>query len=284
MPSNFHHPVLRNMQSASSAFIRLWGNTDRLTQVHFAYAVAIAFVLHMLVYGIWLLVPKTPILDIPVRVLNIKLGDTDDVAEEPLPQASTNNAGVEQALSKVVKDIQDNHAGETPAKISDVTAVVPIKKSLPNLDKLMTKSKPFDMRTEGVAVAAPVISVAETQFVRETKPTELPAEGSVLGNSTSPQAEIMARYEQLISAWIDKFKPSKLMVSGQPERATASVRIRIDRRGNIRYMELEKSTDFAALDRAAIDTVRRANPVPAAPVDYPSGEVIEFLVPIVFRK
>jgi len=288
MPSNFHHPYMRGAKSAGLTLLRMWGNTDRLTQAHFIYAIAMAFLLHLSAYGIWALMPKNAVMDIPVRVLSIKLGDADDVAsnEASLP-SSVNNADIEQMISKVVKDIQGEgvHGSEIAVKTFDKAAVPAPKKQPPvKMDKLTAKSKPFDIRMEGVAVAAPVMSVVEKQFVRETEQAELPESGNPLGNSVDKEAEMVSRYEQLISVWIDKFKPEKIMLIGQPDRVTSSVRIRIDRRGNIRYMEMEKSSDFSQLDRAAIDTVRRANPVPAAPAEYPSGDSIEFIVPIVFTK
>ena len=61
------------------------------------------------------------------------------------------------------------------------------------------------------------------------------------------------------------------------------VRIRIDRHGNIHYYELEHSTGYEMLDKAAIDMIRRANPVPAVPSDYPQGELLEFLIPVNYQ-
>lgn len=276
MPSNFHHPMLRHARSATASISRIWGSGDRLSQVHFAYAMGIAFVLHMTAYGIWLLIPKTPVIDIPVRVLNVKLGDADDIPSEESgnERGNSNSADIEQAISKLVKDIQQPAANNDAAVKTFDKAVVPQKKPERQL-----KSKPFDMRSEGVAVAAPVQAVVEKQFVRETGEAS-----NSPGNNGADKTEIVKRYEQQISAWIDKFKPAKIVALGQPDRVTASVRIRIDRRGNLRFMEIDKSSNYEALDRAAIDTVRRANPVPPAPADYPSGESIEFIVPIVFTK
>jgi protein TonB len=285
MPSNFHHPIFLHARHAGAGLLRFWQQGERLTHLHFAAAVFLAFLLHATAYGVWQLMPREAIMDIPVKVLNIKLGDGDDMPteEQQAPKIAPNNAVVEQIISKVAKDMQaEAPAGEVAVQPVDKPSAAPAKKPV-DMEKLMAKAKPFDVRTEGTAVAAPVQSVVASQFVREqdAPPTQ---GGSTLGNSNAPSAEAVARYEQLISAWIDKFKPEKLMVVGQPARATASVRIRIDRRGNIRFMELEQSSQFQALDRAAIDTVRRANPVPPAPADYPSAETIEFIVPIVFTQ
>jgi protein TonB len=276
MPSSFHHPSLHRARFVLGQLHMRWLQVDRLDHVHFIVAIVFAFMLHMAMYGLWRMLPRDEVVDIPVRVLNIKLAEPDDVIAESLPDSKPlpNAAGVEQMISKVVKDIQaESDRQEIVEKMPDKSP--PPKKPPVNMEKLMAKAKPFDMRTEGTAVAAPVQSVVATQYVREAEPANLGEAGG---------KDIITRYEQLISAWIDKFKPEKLMVSGQPDRAVASIRIRIDRRGNIRFLELEKSSGLEELDRAALDTVRRANPVPAAPAGYPSGDQIEFIVPVVFSK
>jgi len=93
---------------------------------------------------------------------------------------------------------------------------------------------------------------------------------------------MVSRYEQLISLWIQKFKLYPADAKTQGLQGDTVVRIRIDRQGNIRYYILEHSTGIPSLDRAAIDMIRRANPVPAVPNDYPSGDLIEFLIPVNF--
>ncbi len=143
------------------------------------------------------------------------------------------------------------------------------------------------MRSEGVKSAAPVMPVSERQFVRDLAaptPVAKPEEKSPMGNSASKEAEVLARYEQLISMWIQKFKQYPNTAKSAGMQGETVVRIRIDRRGNVRYYTLERSTGHAELDRAAVDMIRRANPVPAVPADYPAGgEVLEFLIPVNFQ-
>lgn len=101
-------------------------------------------------------------------------------------------------------------------------------------------------------------------------------------NSITPgSAEaIRARYEQEISVWIERHK----LYPADAGRASGRVvlRVRVDRQGYVRYYAIEQSSNNPALDRAAIEMIRRANPVPAAPINYPSDTLIEFLIPIQF--
>lgn len=65
----------------------------------------------------------------------------------------------------------------------------------------------------------------------------------------------------------------------QGASGTSLVAFSVSRSGGIRGVRLARSSGSAALDRAAVETVRRANPVPAAPAGINGGA---FTVPIRF--
>lgn len=217
------------------------------------------------------MMPGIKVIDIPVRALNIRLGDSDTqqtVEDEALSQNNDNNTKqVESAIEKLVRDkptekIIKNRVAPTPPK--------EIKE------------------TKETASKAPVINdkiSSPRQFVRAmpAEKTDGNGDGITLGNSTDSKAVIKTRYEQTISLWIQKFKlyPESARADGM--EGDAIVRIRIDRRGNIRYSILEEGTGYEELDRAALDMVRRANPVPAVPDSYPEGDMFEFLIPVKFQ-
>src|SRR5206468_2615446 len=57
-------------------------------------------------YG-WYLMPRQPVLDIPVRALNIKLGDGEELSPEEMKAAApeaNNAANVENTISRLVRD------------------------------------------------------------------------------------------------------------------------------------------------------------------------------------
>lgn len=140
-------------------------------------------------------------------------------------------------------------------------------------------------------VATPAIAPSPQRFVRETgaAPTAVQGaadgvkggQGSETTSTNGSPEEARARYEQQISAWIQKHKLYPADAGGKEGRVV--VRMRIDRAGYVRFYALEQASGIAPLDAAAIDMVRRANPVPAVPSDYPAGNLIEFLIPITFR-
>lgn len=231
-------------------------NQDHLGHGFFVLTIFAAIAVHLLAVGIWTLMPKTQIIDIPVRTLNVKLGDGNEAIEMTAPQPEiTNKNDVENTISRLVRD-------ETPEQTMRTQSVIS------SIDKAVNTDKPK-------AEKAPKQYVRNSNQVAKTG-------GSTLGNSDRHDAQMMARYEQLISLWIQKFKLYPDEARAQSMQGETVLRIRIDRHGNIHYYALEYSTGFQLLDRAAIDMIRRANPVPAVPLDYPAGDMFEFLIPVSF--
>lgn len=260
MPSNLHKPAVAML---SHGMRRLsFFQSDRLDNQFFALTLAFAFVLHVAGLYAWWVAPRTPVIDIPVRALNVKLGGDDAVHEESIREArsNSNNKVVEHTIARLVR--LDEKPADKPAK------------------KI---TKP-EAKPEPAVVEKKIDATAPKQFVRSEPQAPSTPQISDLADSDSPGGkELLSRYEQLISLWIQKFKQYPDEARRQGMQGKTMVRIRIDRRGNIHYWELENSTGYALLDRAAIDMVKRANPVPAVPNNYPAGEQFDFLIPVNFR-
>ena len=94
--------------------------------------------------------------------------------------------------------------------------------------------------------------------------------------------EIRKRYEQELSAWLEKYKtyPPAARMLGQHGKPI--LRLRIDRRGNVQFSTLERGSSYRLIDEAALEMVKKANPFPAPPSNYPAGEQLEFLIPVSF--
>jgi len=107
--------------------------------------------------------------------------------------------------------------------------------------------------------------------------------GSGLGNIQGGSAEVLRRYEQIISLSIQRNKVYPAEAKTQGLQGQAVIRIRINRQGNILYSRIEKPTRYPILNEAIAEMVRLSNPVPAVPVNYPAGNLFEFLIPVSFR-
>jgi protein TonB len=239
---------------------------------HFVVMFAFAVSLHLLALFGWSMMPHLLIIDIPVQPMNIRLGNMDvqQIEAEDSPQPTYNNsAQLESAMAKMIrKPVEEKAIKKLPPKPRAVKAA-----PLPNKEPSLKQAQVVNDKSN-----------SPRQFVRfNSAEKEVDKEdGSVLGNSKDSKAEIKSRYEQTISLWIQKFKLYPRNARAQGMEGSTVVRIRIDRRGNIRYSVLEGNTGYEELDRAALDMVRRANPVPAVPDSYPEGEMFEYLIPVNF--
>ena len=290
----------RNTLAPSLAAV---GPNTYLNQNDFLKMLGAAFLVHALIFGVAAMMPDDRVTNIPVRALSFKLGDQDRVAAfAPTPAATPTIAAPSMSAT----------ASETWRAMPNVPAPVtpPPLKPIAPVEKVVEATKPIkpskpqpipEAKPVPVPVAAPAVAPTPQQYVREVgaptpqavaaavaaaAPAGTPT-GAVGGAGTentmtaqSMQA-IRARYEQEISAWIQRHKYYPADAGGREGRAI--VRMRIDRAGNVRYYAIEQSAGLTALDLAALDMIRRANPVPAVPTTYPAGNLVEFLIPITFK-
>jgi TonB family protein len=248
-------PNMRPKLMAIPGGPRLHAPTDMLGPDHFKIAIFIALALHLIALIVWSLLPSPPIIEVPVSTLSVKLGDAAPEAQnlEALAPDGENQSDVENTLAHLVRD-----EAHDAARADSVTGAM--EKAMGAISK--------DADAESVQkhiVRAPV-----TQ-----------AKDSTLG---AAEKDIVARYETLVSLWIQKFKVYPAEAKSANLTGQTTLRLQIDRQGNIRHFVLEGSTGSPVLDRAGIDMVRRANPVPAVPNDYPAGELFEFVIPISFAS
>ncbi len=212
-----------------------------LSDRHFALMIVVALLIHLSGFVVWTFSPKPAVRELQIRMMNIRLGDGDEMMlDAPQPAA-------------------------LPANVPQVEALV---------DKLADDAMAPKPQPE-----AKVDTNEVKQYVREVNAPRTKKTGVKDG---ARDAEITSRYTQLTSLWVKKFQryPEEMRQKGA--HGTVVVRIRIDRRGNIGYYAVERSSGVPELDHAAIDMIRRANPIPAVPKDYPEGESFEFLIPVIF--
>lgn len=241
----------------------------RLNHQHFGQMLALAFLFHLIVALVWSLLPHQETLQVPVHVINIKLGSAEEIANPSLlPPQVADTSKAEAASAKTSLPEPVSHTLENALAPATGESV---KKPAKTKQASAKQSEEERGHTSSVKVEKASRS-KNVQYVRE---------GSVYGNSKDPKAEILSRYEQQISSWIQKFKITPKEARGLEGEAV--VRLRINRQGQILYAALERGTGHDVLDKAVSDMIKNANPVPAVPRDYPPGELLEFLVPISFR-
>ncbi len=272
---------------------------------HFGITVALAVALHLGGLGIYQLLPREIVEEIPVRVLNIKIGKSLTMPNSPREsgEGSTKSPVTTPKPAKPVPTVQHQPAPRpAPKPAKQVTrqekATVVIK------EKPKVTPNEATQNTVSISEAARTAAANNLQakkYVREDSIDNAVSfddegkdvgdevgkgggEGSVFGNSTADSAEIESRYTQTLSLWFNRFKIYPLEARKAGIGGTVMLRIRIDRQGNIMRYYLEHPSGHAVIDQAINTMVNAANPVPAVPPYYPdSRPYLEFIVPIHFK-
>lgn len=80
-------------------------HADFLGNRHFAITVLVALLLHVTAVYVWQLMPRPKVVEIPVRTLNIKLGEGGDLwPQEAAPAQPENHQNIEETINKIVQD------------------------------------------------------------------------------------------------------------------------------------------------------------------------------------
>ncbi len=103
------------------------------------------------------------------------------------------------------------------------------------------------------------------------------------GDSSAAVRAVKSKYERLLSGWVDRHKVYPDAAYRSKTEGEVVLRLRINRKGYVIIKSIEKSSGHDILDKAVLETVSRASPMPVVPEEYPGGKHLEFLIPINFR-
>jgi protein TonB len=294
------------------------GPNTYLSQLDFLKMLGIACFVHFIVLLVTSLMPNEKVKNIPVRALSFKLGDSSRVSSAglakpaappvitpPAPVMSSTKRETWQAspskpapqlptplrpiappapvplpmkAPKVIP-IQEPAARQIPAENAP-PVLAPIPTTAPAPPVIPPAAPAAPPLAELPPASLPAVASSPQQYVREVG-AAAPVESSAPRGIAQAAQAIRERYEQQISAWVSRHKQYPVEAAGREGRVV--VRMRIDRTGYVRYYAIEQGSGISAIDMAALDMIRRANPMPAVPENYPAGNLIEFLIPISFR-
>ncbi len=167
---------------------------------------------------------------------------------------------------------------ETPPRPK--VALTPIEKHEP---------KPTPPKVEPIKDAiVPLPSIPAPQPVQAAKqPDPAPPQPETAAPRTAPappapQVSNNApdTWEGRVLARLQKFQRYPGSARSARQQGVVYIRFRIDRDGHVLSSSLLRSSGFPALDQAALDTLRRADPLPKIPPERP--DEIELEVPVEF--
>jgi len=82
-------------------------------------------------------------------------------------------------------------------------------------------------------------------------------------------------------SWLDRHKEYPWSARRRGMQGQVVLRLAVARSGKVAETAIETSSGAEVLDRAALDMVERASPLPPLPASVP-GDVAEFRVPVSF--
>ena len=130
-------------------------------------------------------------------------------------------------------------------------------------------------------IVMPATAAASQSLTAPSREAERESTQSIatsIGSSASAQRAQLAWRRELV-AHIER---QKRAMANAIRAADVVVRFTIDHRGRLLSLDIAKGSGDARYDQAALDIVRRADPMPPPPPDLP-GQNLNFRIPISFR-
>lgn len=93
-------------------------------------------------------------------------------------------------------------------------------------------------------------------------------------------SDVSQSWEARLLTHLEQYRRFPARARAARQQGTVHVRFRMNRAGSVLSMSVLRSSGFATLDQAALDTLKRAQPLPAIPEDRP--DEIELTIPIEF--
>ena len=131
--------------------------------------------------------------------------------------------------------------------------------------------------------SAPVASPQKAAADPRPAPTPAappPAAPPAAAPAQAPSSHGPDTWEGRVLARLERYRRYPSDAQHARQQGTAYIRFRISRDGHVLSSSLDRSSGYPALDDAALETLRRADPLPKIPADRP--DEIELLVPIEF--
>ncbi len=98
--------------------------------------------------------------------------------------------------------------------------------------------------------------------------------------STRAASNAQASWEARLLSHLERYRRYPSSSRARREQGVVHVRFRMNRQGRVLSVSLLRSSGFSVLDQAALDTLRRAQPLPAIPDDRP--DELELSIPVEF--
>lgn len=189
--------------------------------------------------------------------------DPEPPPPEPLPEPPPPEEVVEEEPLPEPEEIEP--VEETVASLENVEVPLPISRPPPppeekEPEKKVEKKKEPPKKVAKKPTPPPAASKAAQQAKAEVEQANRTAARQNTAGSGSNMSP--ARWQSRLQSHLER---RKLRNNGSSDRGTPMVRFSIDNSGNVLSASIARSSGFPGLDKLALDSIRRASPVPAPP-------------------
>lgn len=241
-----------------------------------AATVALALHLAIAVGALWTLTPEETDDEIGAPAIELAMDmaapRTDEAEAPPGPESAASAAAPDSAEAKPQTETaqlkQDTAESENPELVaSRETEKKPEEKPV--------EAMPTPSQASTASVAAEETSAPR----QEATPQAAVARAPVIGSGRSAQRERAAWQKRLI-AHLDRQK--RYPAAAGRREAQVEIRFVLDATGRVKSMDIARSSGVPAFDVAALEMVKRADPVPAPP-DFMDENALAFTMPVIFK-
>ena len=131
-----------------------------------------------------------------------------------------------------------------------------------------------------LTIAPPAVTMLRPPPPSVTAPLAVegsPAPALSLPPPKPPPPDYLSR----LAAYLNSYKNYPYAARQRREQGTVRLHFVMDRAGHVLSFQVAGSSGWADLDNEALGLIRRAQPLPPLPKDYP-GETLDLILPIVF--
>lgn len=236
--------------------------TTRHKLTRYSGSLAVVLGVHALAIALALNWTARPPIELPPQAMMVELA--------PLP------APPPPAPPKVVTPPQP------PAPVEELP--IPKLAEAPKAEIAVPKPKPKPPKPVEKKLPEPPKEKPSEEKPADTQPTQAPTEKSAQPAPGPSPAQLAAKasWQGTLLAHLQKYKKYPQSAQSRGKEGLNRLRFVVDGEGNVLSFELVGRSGNADLDRATLDMIRRAQPLPKPPADMLNNGSIEIVAPFVY--
>lgn len=218
---------------------------------------------------------------VPAETVPVEVASVPDVVPveevKPVEEKKPEEVTVREVIRKPVPKPQKK---PVPPRPVPPPAVEPVRQVEPEAAPAAQPAQTAAVDTQTTRDRAVAPSVAGAGGKAGTQDSRGAGNHSDRSGGGSPGAP--PDYISRLRAWLDRHKEYPRPARMRREEGTAYLYFVIARDGRVLQFDLRKSSGFGSLDRATIDMIKRASPVPEIPESM-SVAKLELVIPVQFQ-